>query len=112
MRYKTRKIFLNNEEMYAEHFKNRNVEQIRHFGTPKMRHAAAWQIKNLGMVRHIWKHGDKFYKLAARHYNDPKFWWAIAWFNKLPTESHVKIGDLIFIPTPLEEVLKVHGVYY
>ena len=112
MRLRDRKIFLNNKELYSEHLKNRNVASIKHYGTPKMKHAAAYQLKNLSLVRHTWKIGDRFYKLASEYYNDPTFWWAIAWFNRTPTESHVKIGDMIFIPTPVSEVLKVYGVYY
>jgi len=112
MRYKTRKLFLNNEELYSEQFENRNVQKIKHYGTPKMNHATVHQLKNIDTIRHIWKIGDKFYKLAAKHYNDPKLWWTIAWFNKIPTESHANIGDIVFIPMPLEEILKIYGVYY
>jgi len=39
-------------------------------------------------------------------------WWVIAWFNKLPTESHIKLGDVIYIPMPLNEILKIYGLYY
>ena len=112
MRYKTRRLFLNNEELYSEQFENRDVQQIKHYGTPKMNHVTSNQMKNLDTIRHVWKAGDKFYKLAARYYNDPKLWWVIAWFNKTPTESHSNVGDLIFIPMPLEEILKIYGVYY
>ena len=112
MRFRDRRIFLNKEELYSEHFKNRNVNSVKHYSTPKMRQASSSQIKNLNLVRHTWKVGDKFYKLASEHYDDPKLWWAIAWFNRTPTEAHIKIGEMIFIPTPIAEVLKIYEVYY
>ena len=54
---------------------------------------------------HVWSLGDHYYKLAERYYGDPNYWWVIAWFNKKPTEGHVKAGDIIRIPTPLGQVL-------
>jgi len=45
--------------------------------------------------------------LASKYYGDPKQWWVIASFNRTPTESHVKIGDLIRIPLSLADALQV-----
>jgi hypothetical protein len=58
-------------------------------------------------VEHIWVVGDKFYKLADRYYGDSRDWWIIAKFNNKPTESHVKIGETLLIPTPVQEALNV-----
>jgi nucleoid-associated protein YgaU len=49
--------------------------------------------------------GDKYYKLADAFYGDSRDWWVIAKFNQKPTESHVKIGDIILIPKPLSVIL-------
>ena len=54
---------------------------------------------------YIWGVGDRYFKLAHRFYGDSKLWWVIAWFNKKPTESHVDVGDLILIPTDLDQIL-------
>lgn len=57
-------------------------------------------------VSHLWKTGDQYWKLAHKYYGTPELWWVIAWFNKKPTESHVKMGDTIQIPLPLTTILK------
>ena len=53
--------------------------------------------------------GDRYYKLAASFYGDARYWWIIAWFNKKPTESHIKVGDIIRIPTSLGDILAAMG---
>ena len=40
----------------------------------------------------MWKLGDRFYKLADQYYGDPTLWWIIAWYNRMPTESHAEGG--------------------
>ena len=112
MRNKKRILAFNDKELYSEHFEKRGVNFIEHYTTPIMNHASPEQIKNLNLVHHIWSYGDKYYKLAHEYYNDSKMWWVIARFNKLPTESHIKIGDIIYIPMPLNETLKIYGLYY
>lgn len=47
---------------------------------------------------HLWKVGSRFYKLAYEHYGDATLWWIIAFYNKKPTDSHVKIGEVIYVP--------------
>ena len=112
MRNTKRLLAFNSKELYSEHFEKRGVNFIEHFSTPILKHPSAKQIKNLDLIYHNWSHGDKYYKLAYEHYNDSKMWWVIAWFNKLPTESHIKLGDVIYIPMPLNEILKIYGLYY
>jgi nucleoid-associated protein YgaU len=48
--------------------------------------------------------------LAHKHYGDANLWWIIAWYNKKPTEAHVKMGDIITIPLPLDKVIRYLGV--
>jgi hypothetical protein len=54
---------------------------------------------------HIWKTGDRYYKLAAAYYGRPQLWWVIALYNQKPTEGHLKRGDVIKIPTSLDLLL-------
>jgi nucleoid-associated protein YgaU len=112
MRYNKRKLFFNGERLYENHFDARNVESIDHYATPIMRHPTADSIVNLQTLTHIWKQGDRYFKLAHKFYGDSKYWWVIAWFNKAPTESHLKLGDLITIPLPLRSILNTYGLYY
>ncbi len=67
-------------------------------------------VSSLNNVLYIWTTGDKFYKLAAEYYNDPKLWWIIAWYNNKPTEGHIKVGDAIYIPLPLDRVYGILGI--
>ena len=62
-------------------------------------------MQSLQTTTHMWRRGDKFYKLAFDHYGDSRLWYIIAWFNKKPTEAHVKDGTILFIPKPLESIL-------
>ena len=49
-------------------------------------------------IEHVWSHGDKLYKLAQRYYGDKDMFWMIALYNKKPTDSHYKYGDIVEIP--------------
>ena len=110
MRYLNRLILKNISETYEEVREKRGLNRIVHYDTAKLKHIDSKQIAKLSRVSHVWKTGDRFYKLANKHYGDPKKWWVIAWYNKRPTEAHVQLGDLIFIPQPLETVLRYLGV--
>ena len=110
MRYSMRQIINNNFETYEEILEKRGLNKINHFKTPKLRHLSSAQIRRLNRLTHVWTVGDRFYKLAHKHYGNSKYWWVIAWYNKRPTESHVQLGDLVFIPQPLEDVLRYLGI--
>ena len=112
MRYKQRLIGLNNHELYRDHFENRGIPFVRQYTTPTFIHPTADQTQNLNEINHVWTQGDRYYKLAHKHYNDSKLWWVIAWYNQKPTESHVSLGDIVYVPTPLSAVLKYYKLYY
>ena len=76
------------------------------YSTPTILRISQAQRRNLTEVPHIWKTGDRFYKLAATYYGRPQLWWAIAMYNGKPTEGHVKLGDVLMIPTPIEQLLR------
>ena len=64
-------------------------------------------IEDIEIISHVWKQGDRYSKLAHKHYGDARFWWVLAWFNQLPTESHISYGDVVYIPTPLEDIIEI-----
>ena len=106
MRYFNQRVFLNDKEAYQRYLKKtRGMRQITQYGTPKFRYPSVLDRGNFESVNHIWGTGDKFYKLAAKYYDDPSMWWVIAFYNQKPTEFHLKLGDLLYIPIPLETVL-------
>jgi hypothetical protein len=106
-RYNNARPFINNNELYEEFFEDRDVNYIEQYRTGMLTNPTVSQRARLETVKHVWKMGDRLFKLAAKHYGDPTMWWIIAWYNLKPTESHFKIGDLVYIPLPLDRVLSV-----
>jgi len=107
-RYDDRLVYRNSNELYERMFDDRGVRFIRQFGTPRMRYPASQQLAELETIQHIWKTGDRFYKLSSHYYTSPEYWWVIAQFNKRPTEGHLTPGDVIYIPLPLELTLAAY----
>ena len=50
--------------------------------------------------------GERLDSLAHKSYGDASLWWVIAQFNQLPTEGHVKLGNILYVPLPLERILQ------
>ena len=104
-RYSDRSIMINKNQAYRKILKDRGLKQITQFDTAEFGYPTSTQMQQLTSIPHVWKMGDKYYKLAHKHYGDPTLWWVIAWYNKKPTEGHIKAGDVLYIPTPLDMVL-------
>jgi len=109
-RYATRRVFLNKDQSYREFLKDRGLKAFRQYDSPDMEYPTVQQMGDITTVKHIWKMGDKYYKLAHTYYGDSTLWWVIAWFNKKPTEGLVKYGDMIRVPLPLEKIISYYGV--
>ena len=105
-RFTNRKIVRNNLDLYEEMLEERDVKYFRQYVTPNMVYPTAHEMRQIKTVSHVWKKGDRFYKLAHQYYRDSSLWWVIAWFNKKPTESHVALGSLVLIPLPISKVIK------
>ena len=104
-RFTRRKIINNLSELYHEMAEERDVKYFRQYETPNFKYPTSRELAEVKFIRHVWKTGDKFFKLAAEHYGDSQLWWIIAWFNKVPTESHAQKGQIILIPKPLGKIL-------
>ena len=109
-RYSARTKVVNNGGLQAEQLEARGLNFIRHFTTPNLRYPTDKEKESLIVIGRIWKTGDRYYKLADKHYGDARYWWVIAWYNKKPTEAHLNLGDSVFIPTPLHLVLEYYGL--
>ena len=110
MRYFNQKVFRNLKAAYKRYLKKtRGMELIDQYNTPKFKFPSNAEAANFSTIKHVWGTGDRYFKLADRYYNDPKMWWVIAFYNQKPTEFHVKLGDVVYIPTPLETVLFYTG---
>ena len=108
-RYNSRTQATNTSEMYEKIFDDRGVKYILQYKSPVLRYPTDEELKKIKTFDYAWKQGDKFWRLASQYYGDPKMWWVIAQFNQKPTESHLKIGEVIKIPTELAMVLGVLG---
>ena len=104
-RYNGRNKATNNTEMYKDLLEKRGVEQIVQYTTAQLKFPDDAQYRRIRTVDHVWRSGDKFWKLAADQYADPKLWWVIAQFNQKPTEGHLEPGDIIKIPIDLSIIL-------
>lgn len=109
-RNRNRLTLLNDSDQYREKFKERGVNHIRHYGTKILRYPTVEEIRTLNINHHVWKQGDRLYKLSYKYYGDSTLWWIIAWFNKKPTDSHYSLGELVSIPQPVDFVITLLGV--
>ena len=112
-RYRRLKPATVDNEVYDDMLLERGIDitkgqSVRMYRTPP-RMAPIKNVNSLKLVAHTWSTGDRYWKLAAEHYGDATYWWVIARFNYRPTESHVKLGDTIIIPKPLERVISRYG---
>ena len=104
-RYNKDRKIVNASEYYKFLTEKRGIKSITHYETPILAHPSAMQRAALLTNNYIWKYGDRFYQLANQYYNDPRYWWVIAWYNGYPTEEDIKPGALIAIPVDIEEAL-------
>lgn len=110
-RYDARNVLRNEHEQYHNILKNRDVNFIDQYVTASFKLPTAEQVQELSLIGHMWKVGDRLYKLAHEHYNGrSELWWVIAWFNQKPTEAHIKPGDVLQIPLPIDKALHMFGV--
>jgi len=105
-RFNKRRVFKNRSDLYQEMAEERDVAYFRQYETARLRYPTAEEMREIRTINHLWTAGDKYYKLAHKYYGDSTLWWVIAWFNKRPTESHIKRGTTIVIPMPAVKVLK------
>ena len=108
-RYDRRALFSNTDELYEQILDKRGVTSIRHYNTARLAYPTEEEMRDLTKISHIWSTGSRYYKLAAQYYGDPTYWWIIAQFNQRPTEAHIELGDVIFIPLPLQTILMAYN---
>ena len=108
-RYDNRRILLNREPLYDNYFEERHVKSIRQYNSATMRYPTADELSRITKKKHIWGTGDRYYKVAIENYGSAQYWWVIALFNKKPTEADIKNGEVIWIPLPLENILRLYN---
>ena len=103
----SRDILANNTESIADVLSRRGLTEIEHHSKIDLKSVSMVVRAELNQngKKHIFKLGDRLFKIAFDEYGDSKYWYLLAWWNKKPTDFHCKIGDIIYIPKPLQEVL-------
>ena len=108
VRFNNRRILLNKEEIYEKFMERRHVSSIRQWSTGRLYYPTVKDLRGITRNQHIWKAGDRYYKLAIQYYGQARYWWVIALFNQKPTEADVKVGQTLSIPLPLTSILRVY----
>lgn len=109
-RYSNRGIKGLDKKLYKELLNKREIYDIIHYDTATYNYDIV-DLVPFTLKEVVWKSGDRLYKLSQQYYGSVEYWWVIAFINQKPTDSHFQVGDILFIPQPLEEVLDFIGVY-
>ena len=108
-RYKNTGTVNNDTAEHSDSAARRGRGFIRHHRSVRMKDISVEESKRIVHKFHVWKQSDRFWKLSNKYYGDPEYWWVIARYNELPTESHLDNGDTIVIPFPLQATLRIMG---
>ena len=106
-RYRKKSQAVNGSHQYKKTFDTRGVSSIRQFRTPEFRPVTEQELESIEVYKHVFNIGDAYWNLSERAYGDSQFWWVIASFNRKPTLSDLKPGDIIKIPVDLSQALEL-----
>jgi hypothetical protein len=107
-RYDNRRVFRNGDKIYYNILEDRGLSSVVQYVTPRFAKVTQGDLTRVAPLQKVWTVGDRLYKLAAEHYGNSKLWWVIARFNNKPTDAHCKLGEIIYIPLPLETMLQYY----
>ena len=102
-RNRNRFVFSNSDELYENILRRKRITSLRQYGTPQFPFLQGFP--SIKTFPHVWKTGDRYYKLANTYFDNPRLWWIIALYNQKPTEGHLKRGDIINIPISINLLL-------
>lgn len=112
-RYMNARRVSNRSKYYAPLRKNRvppyPLGNLVQYATVRINHPSAAEKNTIMTTEHTWSYGDRYYNLAAQYYGNAEYWWVIAMFNNMPTESHCKPGVVLQIPIKLSSALSILG---
>jgi nucleoid-associated protein YgaU len=101
---------MNEEEIYEELFEERGIKKLEQYTTPDVPELTDERRFTLQEGEHIWKTGDRLWKIAAKYYGDSTLWWLIAWYNEKPTDAHYDLGDIVYVPLPLGRIMSYWNI--
>tara|TARA_A100001015_G_scaffold125823_1_gene139426 strand:- start:4309 stop:4650 length:342 start_codon:yes stop_codon:yes gene_type:complete len=89
-------------------FARKYIDEIVQTETLRLNEPTEEELRNdLTFVEKIFSIGDKMYKYSYEFYGSTEYWWLIAWFNNKPTDIHCKVGDVLYIPLPLDKAIVI-----
>jgi len=105
-RYAGRRIFKNDDPNYRNvFFRRRGIKETYQYESPQFSYPSNDYISDLTNVTEVWRATDKLYNVSNEYYGSPDYWWVIAWYNKKGSEAEFKVGDIYYVPLPLQDVL-------
>ena len=99
------------KRVYSDKYDNNRKKYISKKATLNLEYPSFDEVLEFDYDVHVWKLGDRYYKLAERFYGNASYWWVIAWYNGIPTEAEANTGDVLEIPLDISEALLVLGVW-
>ena len=93
----SQETIINNDQTYDFLFDPRGVDFVEQYATKTF--SKKIKLVKVRAYNHVWKQGDKLYKIAAKEYGNFRLWWVIALVNKISSEADLTYGDTIRIPT-------------
>ena len=99
-------ILTNDDKIYKDFLDKTGAGNIDHYGLILFGDAMQENfLEEISVAEHIFSLGDTLSKIAFDQYGDSRLWWVLAWFNTKPTDLHCEVGEIIYAPHPLDEVL-------
>jgi len=108
-RYRKRTIATNDTLRDDDIFEKRGVEIVEQYTTPKLNNPSQKELNSISYTEHYYVAGQRMFKLSQQYYGDQQYWYIIARFNNKPTEAHIEDGEILKIPTNLQQALEVLG---
>jgi len=91
-------------------FEGRDTKIIYVLAMDQMNALSGADRRAISTRRYTWRPYDQYWKVAQRFYGDTRLWFIIAYYNKAPTEFHLKPGQDIFVPTSAQAILDKLGL--
>lgn len=111
-RYSQTEEVQNADTDYKKVFKSRYG--LSDFVVQKRRSALEYpsyeDLASMNFTYDTWSMGSRLHKLSEKYYGNPSYWWVIGFYNKRPVDADYSIGDVLKIPTSLEDALEKLGL--
>ena len=106
-RYTNTPMFLNDDTNYRNvFFRNRDIEETYQYSLLGLTYPSIAAMAELNNMQLVWGATDKLYNISDDYYGSPNYWWIIAWYNKKGAEAEFEVGEIYYVPLPLEAVLE------